>query len=172
MVFECERDRGYRLIDEIREVVRLGEGLVETGRLSPASKVDLLVRGICCLRPGLPGVSDNIRVISLVGRFLEHTRIVHFRNGGDDGVLTGSADLMPRNLDHRVETLFPVRDRTLQRALREDVLPAHLRDTVNARELRAGGTWERLEPADDAEPFDSQRFFIEHGGCWIGSASR
>src|SRR4029077_5675562 len=73
-------------------------------------KVDLIVRGICCLRPGLAGISDNIRVVSIVGRFLEHSRIFYFRNGGQDEIYLGSADLMPRNLNHRVEVNFPVQD--------------------------------------------------------------
>ncbi|NKB88353.1 MAG: polyphosphate kinase 1 [Acidobacteria bacterium] len=126
-------------------------------------RIDLQVRGICCLRPGLPGVSENIRVTSLVGRFLEHPRIYYFRNGGEDEVLMGSADLMPRNLDHRVEVLFPVRDAALRRSILEDILQVHLRDTENARSLSADGEWEVV----DAEaPFDSQQWMIDHARGW------
>ena len=91
-------------------------------------QVDLIVRGMCCLRPGVPGVSENIRVVSIVGRFLEHSRIYYFRNGGKDELLMGSADLMPRNLDHRVETLFPVEDDAIRSYIVNDVLEAYLRD--------------------------------------------
>ncbi|MEI9971558.1 MAG: polyphosphate kinase 1 [Ignavibacteriota bacterium] len=91
-------------------------------------KIQLLVRGICCLRPGVPGVSENIEVISVVGRFLEHSRIYYFYNGGEDEVYLGSADLMPRNIDHRVEVLVPILDRSLVRNLREDVLAVYLSD--------------------------------------------
>ncbi len=122
--------------------------------------VDLQVRGICCLRPGVPGISDNISVTSLVGRFLEHPRIYYFRNGGDDEVLMGSADLMPRNLDQRVEILFPVRDESLRRAIVDEILAVHLRDTVNARSLRADGDWVAVQAED--EPFDSQQWMLDH----------
>jgi polyphosphate kinase len=106
-------------------------------------KVELLVRGICCLRPGLPGVSENIEVTSIVGRFLEHSRIFYFRNSGEEEVYIGSADLMPRNIDHRVETLAPVRDPALIRRLRDDVLAAYLNDNVKARQMDPNGVYTR-----------------------------
>jgi polyphosphate kinase len=106
-------------------------------------KVDLLVRGICCLRPGILGVSENIRVISIVGRFLEHSRIYYFRNSGDDQIYVGSADLMPRNLDRRVEVLFPIQEARAIRFLRDEVLETYLSDNVKAREMRADGSYFR-----------------------------
>jgi len=130
-------------------------------------RVDLQVRGICCLRPGIPGVSENITVTSVVGRFLEHSRIYLFGNGGEEEILLGSADLMPRNLDGRVEVLFPVIDPTLRKAVRQ-ILEVHLRDTARARRLLADGTWERVKPAGKGKPFDSQRWMLEHRGSWHG----
>ncbi len=119
-------------------------------------KVDLIVRGICCLRPGVPGWSETIRVISVVGRFLEHSRIYAFRNEGDWQVYIGSADIMERNFDQRVEAITPVVDQTLAAHLRERVLDAYLRDTVNARELQTDGSYRPIEPGKGAEPFDVQ----------------
>ncbi|MBV8205208.1 MAG: polyphosphate kinase 1 [Acidobacteria bacterium] len=104
-------------------------------------KVDLLVRGMCCLKPGISGVSENIRVISVVGRFLEHSRIYYFHNGGDPLILAGSADLMERNLDRRVEVLFPIEDRRLIRHLHEKVLELYLSDNVKAREMLPDGRY-------------------------------
>jgi polyphosphate kinase len=124
-------------------------------------KVDLQVRGICCLRPGLENVSDNITVTSVVGRFLEHARIFWFANGGDDDLLLGSADLMPRNLDGRVEVVFPVLAPELRREVRDDILRTHLEDTAKARRLRADGTWTRVQPSGDEPPLDSQARIIE-----------
>jgi len=106
-------------------------------------KIELLVRGICCLRPGVRGVSDNIEVTSIVGRFLEHSRVFYFRNGGKEEMYIGSADLMPRNIDHRVEVLVPVRDERIIRTIREDVLATYLADTVNARQMQPDGTYIR-----------------------------
>jgi len=103
-------------------------------------QVDLLVRGICCLRPGVSGVSDNIRVHSIVGRFLEHSRIYFFQNGGKEEIYVGSADMMPRNLDRRVEVLFPVRSPRLIGRLKE-ILDQYLADDVTVRHMRSDGSY-------------------------------
>ncbi len=129
-------------------------------------KVDLQVRRICCLRPGIPGLSDNITVTSIVGRFLEHPRIFYFRNGGDEEILLGSADLMPRNLDRRVEQLFPVEDRRLRQALRDQILSVHLRDNVQARRLLPDGGYVRVSAQDGEAKLDSQFWMIQHRGIW------
>jgi polyphosphate kinase len=129
-------------------------------------KVDLQVRNMCCLRPGLPGVSDNVAVTSIVGRFLEHPRIFYFRNGGEEEVLLGSADLMPRNLDRRVEQLFPVEDPNLRDSLVQHVLQVHLRDNMQARRLLRDGTYERVHPQEGEPELNSQLWMIEHRGLW------
>ena len=121
--------------------------------------VDLIVRGICMLRPGVPGLSETIRVRSIVGRFLEHSRVYYFANGGDEELYTGSADWMPRNFDRRVEVVAPVKDARLRKFLKEVVLDAYLRDNVKARELRPDGSYARVRPAAGEERFDSQTFF-------------
>lgn len=123
-------------------------------------KIQLLVRGICCLRPGLPGVSENIEVISIVGRFLEHSRAYYFRNGGEEEVYIGSADLMTRNLDHRVELLFPLADRQLIQRVHEDVLLRYLSDTVKGRRMLPDGTYVRRKPADGKAGFNSQESLV------------
>jgi polyphosphate kinase len=110
-------------------------------------RVDLLVRGVCCLRPGLPGVSDNITVTSIVGRFLEHSRLYYFRNGSDDEVYAGSADLMPRNLTRRVEALFPILQPEQVKQLRE-LLFLYLGDNVKSRSMRADGSYMRNTPGE------------------------
>jgi polyphosphate kinase len=109
-------------------------------------RVDLNVRGVCCLRPGVPGISENIRVVSIVGRFLEHSRIYAFRRGEERRVLIGSADLMPRNLDHRVELVTPVEDPTLRAELL-DVLERCFADNSNSWSLGSDGVWARQEAA-------------------------
>ncbi len=109
-------------------------------------QVDLLVRGMCCLRPGVKGVSENIRVISIVGRYLEHSRIYYFQNDGKEEIYLGSADLMQRNLTHRVEVVFPIESKTHIRHLRDNVLETYLRDNASARVLQADGTYVRLKP--------------------------
>jgi polyphosphate kinase len=109
-------------------------------------KIDLNVRGICCLRPGQPGLSENIRVTSILDRYLEHSRIVYFRHGGDDLVFISSADWMPRNLDRRVELLVPIEDTASRKRLMA-LLKSFARDNVKGRRILAGGGYERLRPA-------------------------
>jgi polyphosphate kinase len=119
-------------------------------------RVDQRVRGVCCQRPGVPGATEGVTVRSVVGRLLEHSRIFWFRYAGAEQVYLGSADLMNRNLDRRVEVLFPVEDRELVRHLRDDVLELYLRDDVRTRRMRPDGGYERLHPAPGAEPVDVQ----------------
>ncbi len=127
-------------------------------------RVDLLVRGLCCLRPGVPGVSENITVKSVIGRFLEHARIYYFRNGGREEVYLGSADLMPRNLNRRVEVLFPVKDTKLVSRLRDEILEVYLSDTVNAHELQTDGSYKRHPRSETTGGVDShQRSMIARG---------
>jgi polyphosphate kinase len=125
-------------------------------------KIDLLVRGICCMRPGLEGISENIQVTSIVGRFLEHSRIYYFLNGGQEQVFLGSADLMPRNIDRRVEVLFPVEEERLIRQLRDEVLETYLKDTVKARRMNPDGSYARVVPDSPDSPLNSQEWLIKH----------
>ena len=131
-------------------------------------KIDLQVRAICCLRPAVPHLSENITVTSIVGRFLEHARIYYFRNGGSDEILLGSADLMPRNLDRRMEILFPVEDAHLRETLRRDILSIHLQDTVKARSLLPDGTHQRAVNKPGTPALNSQQWLIDHRGTWNG----
>jgi polyphosphate kinase len=117
--------------------------------------VKLNVRGICCLRPGVPGLSDNIQVISIVGRYLEHARIFYFYHGGDERVYISSADWMPRNLDKRVELLVPVDDIASRRRL-INIMDTYFRDTSKARRLLPDGSYERIRPAGNDAPVSSQ----------------
>jgi polyphosphate kinase len=148
-----EREIAWAARGEAAQIVLKMNALVDQAaidllqRASQAGvQVDLIVRGICCLRPGVPGISDRIRVRSIVGRFLEHSRAWYFRNGGDDEVYIGSADLMPRNFDRRVEIVVPVKDRGLAHRLRYEILDLYLADTLSARELRSNGRYVRVQP--------------------------
>jgi polyphosphate kinase len=125
-------------------------------------QVDLLVRGICCLRPGIRGVSENIRVTSIVGRFLEHSRIYYFRNAGKEEIYLGSADLMPRNLNRRVEVIFPVREPALVRYLRDEVLATYLADVVKARYMQRDASYQRDPNRALEGAMNSQQWFIDH----------
>ena len=137
-----------RLIDELYDASETGV------------EIELIVRGICSLRPGVRGLSSNIRVRSIVGRFLEHSRVFYFANGGEQNeeMYIGSADWMQRNLDRRVEVIIPVLDSEIKWYLKDVLLDAYLRDNVNARQLRSDGTYRKL-PAGK-ESFDSQMFFV------------
>jgi polyphosphate kinase len=123
-------------------------------------KIELIVRGICMLRPGVPGLSENIRVINVVGRFLEHSRIFHFANGGNDEVFIGSADLMSRNLKNRVEVVAPIEDLALKTYLKDVVLPAYLQDNAKAHELLLDGKYVPITVASGDGQFNSQESFI------------
>ena len=122
--------------------------------------IDLLVRGICCLRPGVRGVSETIRVRSVVGRFLEHSRVVWLRDGGRDTMMLGSADWMQRNLNARIEAVFPVDDPSLKRKLQQ-VLDIQWRDTVKGRELHADGVYRRVKRRPGQRKVDAQRRLLE-----------
>lgn len=119
-------------------------------------RIYLNVRGICVLRPGLKGVSDNIEVVSIVDRFLEHSRIYYFRNGGEDEVYLASADWMTRNLDKRIELLFPIEQAEHKRAVLAS-LGAMFKDNVKARRLASDGTYRRVRPAKGEVPFRVQQ---------------
>ncbi|MDP3564386.1 MAG: polyphosphate kinase 1, partial [Methanoregula sp.] len=129
-------------------------------------KINLQVRGICCLRPGIPGVSENIEVTAIVGRFLEHARIYYFNNGGEEEVYLGSADLMPRNLDKRVEVLFPVRNPAIRNAIITKIIPVQLNDTCKLRVLQSDGTYQRKILPEGSVPLNAQEWFLEHAGSW------
>ncbi|HSE47874.1 MAG TPA: hypothetical protein VLA96_01565, partial [Terriglobales bacterium] len=144
--------------DVIRALYRASQAGVE---------IDLIVRGMCALRPGVRGVSDHIRVRSIVGRFLEHSRVFYFANAGDEEVFLSSADWMPRNLYERVELMFPVRDPLLRQRLRQEVLDIYLADTEKARVLRSDGRYHRVGRAPrhagarrSSPAFNAQDFLI------------
>ena len=128
-------------------------------------KIDLNVRGLCCLRPGIAAVSENIRVVSIVGRFLEHARIYYFKNGGEEEVLLGSSDMMPRNLEKRVEVLFSVPDPAIRSSILR-ILEIHLKDNVKARLLLPDGSYKRVKPQPGEEIIDSQLWLINNRGAW------
>jgi polyphosphate kinase len=124
--------------------------------------IDLIVRGVCSLRPGVPGVSDTIRVRSIIGRFLEHSRIFYFHNGGEEKIYVGSADLMPRNLNRRVEVLFPIENARMQRRIRDKILEKYLADTGSARLMQPDGTFIRQRIKPGRKALNAQEWFMKH----------
>lgn len=156
--------RPARIIAKMNGLIDKGV-IQELYRASQAGvEVDLIVRGICTLRPGVRGISNRIRLRSIVGRFLEHSRIFYFANGGEEEVYLGSADWMPRNLYERVEVTFPVRDAMLRQRIRSEILDAYLADTAKSRVLRADGSYARPQLSSAAAPaeagFNSQEFLV------------
>jgi polyphosphate kinase len=165
-LIERERDHALagkpgRIIAKLNHLV--DEEIIE--KLYEAScadvTIDLVVRGICCLRPKIPGLSENIRVISIVGRFLEHSRIYHFQNTGEPLVYLSSADWMPRNFFRRIELAFPVENPALRDQIINEVLPSFLHDRVKARELQPDGTYRRLTPEGPEPRAQAQWHFRE-----------
>jgi len=161
-----ERERDHAIAGRPGRIIAKLNALVDQEiieKLYEAScagvKIDLIVRGICCLRPGIPNLSENIRVVSIVGRFLEHSRMYYFDNAGDAALYLSSADWMPRNLVRRVEIAFPIEDPGLRKELIQEVLPAFLNDRVKARQLQPDGTYIRLHPEKDQPASQAQLFF-------------
>jgi len=123
-------------------------------------KTELIVRGMCSLRPGVPGISDNITVRSVVGRLLEHSRIFYFENGGEEEIFISSADWMPRNLYERVEVLCPIFDVGLKQRAKDEILAAYLADNVKARFLDRNGNYSHLRKPKGQQNFSAQDFLI------------
>jgi len=123
-------------------------------------RVDLLVRGICCLRPGIPEISENIRVLSILDRFLEHSRIYYFHNGGNPEIYSGSADWMPRNFKKRAEILYPIEDTELKTRVINEIMMTYLNDNVKARLMQPDGSYVRARPKDGGKLVRSQSTLI------------
>ncbi len=145
-----------RIIIKMNSLVDVGviKALYRAGQAGV--RVELIIRGICCLRPGIPGLSENIHVRSIIGRFLEHSRIFYFRNGGDEEILCGSADWMPRNFFRRVEIIYPVLDPTLRERIKSEILLPALADNLKAREILPDGTHKSVERAPNEAKFGFQ----------------
>jgi polyphosphate kinase len=156
----ARRGRRARIIAKMNALLD-GDVIQALYRASQAGvKIDLLVRGICCLRPQIPGASDNITVRSIVDRFLEHSRIFHFENGGRPQCWVGSADWMPRNFFRRIEAVFPIEDPTLRRRVKNELLGIPLADNVKAWQLQSDGQYSRVK----RQQFRSQEEFIRRTG--------
>jgi len=153
--------RPARIIAKINSLTDLAVVRALYAASEAGVQIDLIVRGICILRPGQADVSTNIRVRSIVGRFLEHSRIFYFHNNGKEEVFIASADLMYRNLSRRVEVAVPIKDTKLKTFLKDTILAGYLKDNVNARELRSDGTYARVKAGDGEKRFDCQVEFAQ-----------
>jgi polyphosphate kinase len=156
----CQNGRSGRIVAKMNALVdpQIIAKLYEASRAGV--EIDLIIRGICCLRPGLPDVSENIRVISIIGRFLEHSRIFYFQNGGQEQVYIGSADWMNRNLNRRVEAVTPVEDLNLAKDLQE-ILGIMLSDNRQAWELQSDGSYVQRRPSDNLQEQSAQKTLME-----------
>lgn len=156
----CRQGGTGRIVAKMNSLVdpKIIANLYEASRAGV--QIDLIVRGMCCLRPGIPGISENIRVISVVGRFLEHSRIYYFHNQGQEEVYIGSADWMPRNLDRRVEAIVPVEDPEIVKDLQE-ILAVMLADNRQAWELQPNGSYIQRHPADGTKEQCAQKILME-----------
>jgi polyphosphate kinase len=151
--------RAARIIAKMNSLVdpKIIESLYEAS--TAGVKIDLLIRGICCLRPGVPDVSENIRVVSILDKYLEHSRITYFLNDGQPEVFLSSADWMPRNFHRRVELMFPIEDPPLRARIIDRILAVVLSDNLKARELQSDGTYRRLKPKPGEPVIRSQSEF-------------
>ncbi len=158
----AKNKRKARLIFKANSLVdkRMIQLLYEASR--NGVKTDLLIRGICSLIPGIKDLSENIRVISVLGRYLEHSRIFYFHNAGNEEIYLGSADLMPRNLNHRVEVVFPIERPEHIRYLRDHVLETYLKDNMSARVMQPDGTYKNLHPSDKEKGVDVQNWLMQN----------
>jgi polyphosphate kinase len=155
--------RPGRIIAKINSLTDLAIIRALYGASQAGVSIDLIVRGICMLRPGIQGVSENIRVRSIVGRFLEHSRLLYFANNANEEVYIGSADWMYRNLSKRVEVMVQISNGPMKEYMKDTVLAAYLKDNVNARELRADGTYARVKHREGDKRFDCQMDFETNG---------
>jgi polyphosphate kinase len=157
----ARRGRPARIVAKMNSLLEksIVEALYEASQAGV--EIDLIVRGICSLRPGVKGLSERIRVRSLVGRFLEHSRIFYFANGGDETIYCGSADWMPRNLFERCEVLFPINDPQLRARLKNEILAAYLADTAKTRILEPNGDYRRARSEGSKVLFSAQDFFMQ-----------
>jgi polyphosphate kinase len=160
-----EREAGHAKAGKTAAIVAKMNGLLDRRTIEAlyaasqaGVEIDLIVRGMCSLRPGIKGLSEKIRVRSIVGRFLEHSRIFHFANGGEDEIYCGSADWMPRNLVERCEVVFPVTQPDLKKRLRDEILKAYLDDNMKARLLQPDGEYVRASKG--GSPFSAQDYLM------------
>ena len=157
-----KKDKQGRIIWKLNALVdpEVIEALYEAS--NAGVKIDLIIRGVCCLRPGVAGMSEHIKVMSIVGRFLEHSRVYYFGRSGKPDVLIGSADAMRRNLDRRIEVLVPVESPNLISHIRERILDTCLKDNAQSWDMDAAGNYIRRQAAKGQKPFDSQNWFMAH----------